>query len=141
MAGLGAYYQVDCHYYLHKTWHEELGAVLQLHVVDLGKGKEILEAPLPVPMDGPIDLAFTIDGKHLQFEIRLPGEGVQKIGPQLSSTILSDDYVFGFTGAFATLMCTDLSGQKTPAAFDHLLVSPQTTSEPSNQIRKQLSLS
>ncbi len=64
----------------------------------------------------------------LKFTYSIDGENWHNIGPELDSSILSDDYVrdnglhyrAAFTGAFVGICCQDLTGNKKYADFDYL---------------------
>jgi xylan 1,4-beta-xylosidase len=82
-----------------------------------------LDAPLPVPADGPVQLGVDVDHERLQFRCALPGQRWQPIGPVLDASLISDEAGRGahgsFTGAFVGMVACDMSGAATPADFSH----------------------
>ncbi len=119
MAGLIAYYDTRNHYYLRVSRDEELGRHLGIIKCDAGNNGEMLETETRLPDDDLVYLKVTIQREVLQFSYSLDNAAWRKLGPELDSTILSDDYfTLGFTGAFVGICAQDLTGHGQHADFD-----------------------
>jgi xylan 1,4-beta-xylosidase len=127
MAGLMAYYDTKCHYYLHVTHDEHVGRCLYLIVSDQGKLSSPLTAPVPIGEGLPCYLRADLDHSDLTFSHSTDGRDWRKIGPVLDSSILSDDYCpgLGFTGMFFALAAQDLTGDGLHADFTELIYRPE----------------
>jgi xylan 1,4-beta-xylosidase len=101
--------------------------VLQVLVCDKYQVREMLEIPLELPGNGPVQLKVDWGGGKVQFFYAITGGDWQKAGPCLDGSILSDDYVqdadqryrAAFTGAFVGVCCQDLSGHGGMATFSN----------------------
>lgn len=130
MAGLIAYYDTENHYYLRISHDGAIGRNLNIIATDDARSREILDADIPLPADGPVGMRLSLKGAALQFEFSVPGAGWQQIGPVLNGAVLSDDHAhLGFTGAFVGLCCQDLTGRRLHADFPDFVYreNPATT--------------
>lgn len=120
-AGLVVYYDTEDHVYLHVTYHESKGRVLQLIRTKNGQYEELLHPAKRITQDGPVELKVSISYDRMQFSYRTGDESWQLIGPELDTTHMSDDSAANvrFTGTFIGMACQDYSGKKRPADFDH----------------------
>ena len=109
-------------YLLGKTCTEDGAAVLTLLRSDTGVIEEVCD-PVPVP-DGPLELRLetTPDGRGAQFRWRANGGDWADIGPVCTTSILTDEYCRGFTGAHVGLYAHDMAGLHGYADFDWLTV-------------------
>jgi len=125
-AGLTAYYDTSCFYFLGVTHDEELGRCLTLNGVDTGEMKDYLSAPVPLPGDGPCHLRLQMRLGELRFGFSVDGERWTQVGPVLDATLLSDEYGFdlSFTGAFVGMCVLDFSGGHRAADFDYFTYQP-----------------
>jgi len=87
-------------------------------------------APVQIPNEGKVKLALQIRGPELQFFYALEGGELQKIGPVLDASLLSDEcgghQAHGsFTGAFVGVAASDLNGTALHADFDYFTYRPQ----------------
>ncbi len=126
MAGLTAFYDTTCHYYLFISHDERLGKVLNLFEMDQNEMRFCLKEPVELD-EGPISLKVVFSKEILQFWYAPNDEQWQKVGPALDATKLSDDYgELTFTGAFVGLCAQDLSGHGKHADFDWFEYSERT---------------
>jgi xylan 1,4-beta-xylosidase len=120
MAGLLAIYDDNNYFYLHLTFHEDQGKIIDLLTCDAGRFDEPLTEKIPVNGWERCRLKAEVDMHLLQFFYAPDAGEWMKIGPAFDASILSDEYTepHRFTGAFVGLCCQDLSGQRKPADFD-----------------------
>ncbi|MCG6901336.1 MAG: glycoside hydrolase family 43 protein [Rhodobacter sp.] len=82
---------------------------------------------VPVP-DGPIEMRVDVDHAAQRFSWRSPGGDWQRIGPDLSAAVISDEGGRGehgsFTGAFVGMFAFDTSGQGHEARFGRFAYAP-----------------
>lgn len=125
MAGLVAYYNAHKFHYLHLTYDDNRGRVLQIMSC---LGDRTLGVTYPskstvgaVPATGKIWLKVRIGEAQLQFSWSADGRDWNSVGGELDASILSDEAGKGdganFTGAFVGMACQDLTGQRLPADF------------------------
>jgi xylan 1,4-beta-xylosidase len=80
-----------------------------------------LAEPVPLPPEGPVELAMDVDGAALKFRWRTV-EDWRPVGPVLDASLISDEAGRGehgsFTGAFVGMVAFDISGAARPADFD-----------------------
>ncbi|OPJ55847.1 glycoside hydrolase family 43 protein [Alkalithermobacter paradoxus] len=125
-AGLANYYNTKNWTYLHVTWNEQKGRILDLIICDNFKfsqplrGKEIV-----IPEDANyVYLRVQVKTTTYEYSYSFDGENWVTIPIQLYSYKLSDDYVHGggfFTGAFVGMQCQDTSGENLYADFDYFV--------------------
>jgi len=79
--------------------------------------------PEPIVDSNKVYLSVQMINENIQFYYSINKEKWNKIGPKLSSYVLSDDYVdpLGFTGMFVGFACQDLNGRNKYADFDYFL--------------------
>lgn len=125
MAGLICLYDNRNFYYLHVTWHEDLGRCLDLQSFVAGEYSEPLhQERISVSDEGPIYLKAKVDYDKLRFFYSEDGKNWNFTGQILDASTLSDEFEKPggdghFTGAFVGMCCQDLSGRKKPADFDY----------------------
>jgi xylan 1,4-beta-xylosidase len=125
-AGLTHYYNRHKFHFAAVTFDPKLGRVLRIMscLGDWPDGRLTFmpDAPLPLPGDGPVQLAADVDGARLQFHWRAGGEWAP-LGPELDASLISDEAGRGehgsFTGAFIGMAAFDTSGAGMPADFDY----------------------
>ncbi|WP_410812692.1 glycoside hydrolase family 43 protein [Micromonospora sp. 067-2] len=132
MAGLVAYYNTRNWHYLHLTWRDTVGPVVDLLSCRRGRLRHLDQ---PVPVTGAVGLHAALDGADLRL-----GHGAPEAEPTwwpetFDATILSDEHateivdgvaeVWGFTGAFFGLWVQDLTGGGAYADFDLARYRPQ----------------
>jgi len=124
-AGLCLYYNTANFYYLYVTGDGASGRRLGILGCDNRSYREVLEHPVVLPPEGGVRLKATVHGGRLAFAYSLEPDLVEvAIGPELDSSILSDDYPaetglgLAFTGAFAALCAQDSSALRISADFD-----------------------
>ncbi len=130
-AGLTAYYNRHKFHFLAVTWHEKAGRSLTILSCPGqwpdGKLSFPLDEPVPVPGEGPVELAVEVEDADLQFFYRAGGDW-QKIGPVLDASVISDEGGRGehasFTGAFVGMACFDTSGSARTADFSRFSYIP-----------------
>jgi len=125
-AGLVAWYNTRCHYYLRVTHDERRGKVLGLFLTDDGVHEEYFDKQIDVNDWPRYYLRAAIDDDTLQFSASPDGKDWQNVGGVLDMTKLSDDYGVGgnnFTGAFIGVRAHDLNGTRVSAHFDHFTLS------------------
>jgi len=125
MAGLIYYYDNISYYYLHITYDEEQGKILNLLSSVLGNTTYPIGRGISLGTVTSIYLRLTCHMEQAQFSYSLDRKNFIDVGPVLDATVLSDDYYAKigecrFTGAFIGICCQDLSGQKKYADFDYL---------------------
>jgi xylan 1,4-beta-xylosidase len=128
MAGLSAYYQTLLYHFLYITHDEKIGGTcLNIMTCDRGRFSFSLEEPVSLGGATRVFLGMSVNCERLTFRYSLDGKKWTSIGPKLDMTIISDEHANampdrcnGFTGAFATLSCHDLSGSRLHADFDYL---------------------
>jgi xylan 1,4-beta-xylosidase len=120
MAGLVTLYDNNNFFYLHSTYHEEKGQILDIMTCNAGKFDEPLTEKISINGWARCYLRVEVDYHLLQFYYSSDEKGWAKIGTVFDASILSDEYTepHRFTGAFVGLCCQDLSGQAKPADFD-----------------------
>ena len=125
MAGLTNYYNTRHWSWIHVTWDEAKGRVLEVTEVDRGRHRSFLRDTVPVP-DGVewVHLRTKVRTRTYTYEYSFDGVQWHPTGVELDAKILSDDYVnqkYGgfFTGAFVGLAAVDYSGYREVATFDH----------------------
>ena len=117
-AGLALFYDNLNYFYLRKYYSETLGqSALSVVQSENGKVTEYLDSRVPVS-DQPVVLKMKIEGHTTYFEWSYKEE-FEKIGPDLDTTKLSDEYCGEFTGTFAGIACTDGVFRKKTADFDY----------------------
>jgi xylan 1,4-beta-xylosidase len=132
-AGLTAYYSRYNFFYLTVTAHSDGQRELLLMSSEVSWPDGNLKFPAPpvkIPNTGKVKLALEIRGPSLQFFYALEGQEMQKIGPVLDASILSDEcgghQAHGsFTGAFVGVAASDLNGTALHADFDYFTYRPQ----------------
>lgn len=122
MAGLICLYDTHNYYYLHVTFHEDLGRCVSI----LSAVNNVYAEPagyVSVPDNAErIWLRAEVDHDKLQFFYATEGEeAFVKIGPVLDASTLSDEACKEgwFTGALVGLCCQDLTGFRKHADFDY----------------------
>ncbi|WP_457324108.1 glycoside hydrolase family 43 protein [Roseateles sp. P5_E11] len=123
-AGLTHYYNRHKFHALLITWADGLGRVLSILSCPGDWPDNRLQFPLgepvPLPAEGPVQLAADIDGPHLQF-LADWGQGWQPVGPVLDASVISDEggraEHASFTGAFIGMLAFDTSGRARTADF------------------------
>lgn len=124
MAGLTCYYNQNNFYYLRYYYSDSLKSpCLGIMLADNGSKDELLEHRVPINTESPIKLKADINREKLQFSYKLDNEEWTSIGPVLDMTILSDEYAFGFTGAFVGITAQDLSKKRKWASFSYFKYS------------------
>lgn len=138
-AGLTAYYSRYNFFYLVVTAHSDGRRELLIMASEAswplgGLERPLMAEPKRIPDVGKVRLAVTVRGRELQFWYNLvdgeeEGEELQKIGPVLDASVVSDEcgghQVHGsFTGAFVGVACSDLNGTALPARFDYFVYRP-----------------
>lgn len=120
MAGLVLYYDEDDHYYLRIGYDEVLGKHLAIIKSDRGQYDE-LDQQVSIHDWKQVYLKAVINEDKVQFLYSKDGKEWNKIGPELYSGLLADEYKqkLSFTGAFAGLCAQDLNGTLQHADFDY----------------------
>lgn len=121
-AGLIYRYDEDHQYLLRFAYDEKLGKkILSIMKVDAG----VYSAPLEgreIVIDGDtVYLRLTGNGATAKFSWSMDGITFREIDYTVNATILSDDYVFGFTGAFVGMAAFDLYDHTGYADFSYFL--------------------
>ncbi|RKO70126.1 glycoside hydrolase family 43 protein [Sphingobacterium puteale] len=120
LAGLACYYDTKHFFSLGLTVDDHGDRQLVLTGVDKTykqlafKGLEGSEAK--------VRLKVSFSNKHFQFYFSTKEGEWDKIGPEIQSSILSDDYTDGFTGAMVGLFSQDMLYEREWAYFDYLKV-------------------
>ncbi|MDC7235498.1 MAG: glycoside hydrolase family 43 protein [Spirochaetales bacterium] len=122
-AGLAAYYDMTSYYYLHVSWDEERKRVLHLQSCQ-HKDISYPVYNLNIPNKGAIHLKLEINRETLQFYWSIKGNEWNPVGPELTTSVISDDFEpdLRFTGAFCALACQDMTGTDLPADFEGLSI-------------------
>ncbi|WP_422372082.1 glycoside hydrolase family 43 protein [Hoeflea sp.] len=131
-AGLVHYYNRHKFHFLAVTWHEEAGRCLSILSCPGdwpdNRLQFPLEAPVPLPESGEVELAAAVDGADLAFSYKVEGADWQRVGPVLDASVISDEGGRGehasFTGAFIGMVAFDTSGSAIPADFREFVYSP-----------------
>jgi xylan 1,4-beta-xylosidase len=132
IAGITHYYNRSKFHSLGLTWHEAFGRVLSIMSSEAdspdGRLRFALDAPQPLPANGPVRLAMRVAHERLQFQWSLPGDGWRDVGPVLDASLISDEAGPGahgsFTGAFAGMFACDMAGTALPADFAQFSYRP-----------------
>jgi len=122
LAGLVAFYDDNSFYALRITFDPDVGQrVLRLTCSDHQKETHPL-ADVALP-EGPIRLRVRLKDTALQFSWAMESGEWQELDHILDATLLSDEYSprFRFTGAYFCLHAQDMTLQKIPADFHHLI--------------------
>ena len=127
-AGLTAYYNRTKFHCLAVGWDETVGRSLTIMSCegDYPEGSLTfpLEAPIPLPPEGTIGLAVSVDHASLQFAYAVTGDW-RSVGPVLDASILSDEAGGGehrsFTGAFVGMVAFSAAGGEIAADFRHFV--------------------
>ncbi|MDG2527213.1 glycoside hydrolase family 43 protein [Caulobacter endophyticus] len=125
MAGLVAYYNGHKHHYLYVSWDEVAGKHLGLMScagdLSLTNTFPLEGARVPLPRHQPVRLKVEVDHERLVFSWALEDGPWHRIGPELDTSVLSDEAGKGeganFTGAFVGMCAQDLTGRRAPADF------------------------
>jgi len=125
-AGLVHYYNRHKFHFLAITHDQRLGRVLMVMSCpgDWPNARLTfpLVEPVPLPGDGPVDLAVEVHGAELTFLYRADDGDWLQAGPSLDASVISDEGGRGehgsFTGAFVGMMAFDTSGAVRHADFD-----------------------
>jgi len=120
MAGLMLYYDRGDYYYLGVVNDDDLKPWLSIFQSDKSQDREYAEARVSVAGMEKLYLRGCMQGAELRFSWSKDGKNWQQIGPVMESWKISDGYgLGGFTGAFWTIGCQDMSGEFAPAYFDY----------------------
>ena len=123
MAGLTCYYNSKKYFYLHVTFDEDNGRVLDLSMcLNNWHSQYPMTAPIVLPEKGTISLKASVVHDAVRFAYRTEGQPWQELGLTLDYSVLCDEVGDGgadanFTGSFVGICCQDLTGQKLPAVF------------------------
>ena len=118
-AGITAFYDIKKWFYLRLTRDYDDQIRIGIEVMDEDNYSE----PITVDVDEPdVWFKMKISNGVLHCFYSINGQDYLRIGEEFDASILSDEYGqgFGFTGAFFTLCCQDLSGRKLPARFSEV---------------------
>jgi xylan 1,4-beta-xylosidase len=120
MAGLVAFYNTDCFYYLFLTWAPHARRCLGLMRCERGAVSYPVEKEYPLDHVERVYLKLAIDYQRIRFFYSLDGERWSAVAWEEDASILSDEHAVpcGFTGNFVGMACQDLSGQRKHADFD-----------------------
>lgn len=120
MAGLSCFYSTECFYYLYISQDEEKGKILGMLACNRGSFTYPLEEEICIEGTDQCYLKAEVNYDRLQFYYAKEVSDWIPVGPVLDTSILSDENASsgGFTGAFFTLSCQDLSGNRKHADFD-----------------------
>ncbi len=126
MAGLTNYYNTRHWSWIHVTWDEVKGRVIEVAEANRGVHTSYLrDATIPVPEDAEwVWLRTKVRKETYTYEYSFDGEAWLGTGVLLDAAVLSDDYVNQsyagfFTGAFVGLAAVDYSGYFETATFDY----------------------
>jgi xylan 1,4-beta-xylosidase len=119
-AGLAAFYNTDCFYYLFVSHAEHAEKCLGLMSCERGNVTFPIEKEFPLTGWKRIFLKLEIDVMRINFFYSPDGINWTRAGCELDASILSDEHALpcGFTGNFIALACQDISGGKLHADFD-----------------------
>lgn len=131
-AGLVHYYNRHKFHFLAVTWEPEVGRALTIMSCPgdwpLERLTWPLDAPVPLPAEGAVELAMQVSGAELRFLWRTGAEW-QPIGPVLDAGVISDEGGRGehasFTGAFCGMAAFDLTGAALGADFSRFDYMPE----------------
>jgi len=130
-AGLTAYYSRYNFHYLTVTAHSDGQRELLIMSSEASHpdGRLRFQAPVKIPNEGPVRLALTIRGPHLQFFYAMGDVPLTAIGEVLDASLLSDECGGhaehgSFTGAFVGVAASDLNGTALPADFSGFVYRP-----------------
>ncbi|KAF5963792.1 putative beta-xylosidase [Fusarium bulbicola] len=134
-AGLTAYYSRFNFFYLHITANEDGERLLSIMSSEESWPTGSLQIhhldPISLPPAGKVKLALTIREVELQFYYSIEDKPLEKYGPVLDASQLSDECSCGprgsggsFTGAFVGMACSDLNGNGKSAEFDYFVYRP-----------------
>src|SRR5699024_4383215 len=123
MAGLIYYYNTNNYLYLAVTYDEDRNKkLLSIMRNDRGAYDEPLGEPLELENKSTHTIKVVVEDESLQCFADTHGDKLEKVGPVLDASKISDDYVEapyhgklidqGFTGAFVGMCVQDLSGRK-----------------------------
>ena len=122
-SGLVNYYNTENWTALQVTWHEDLGRILELSVMDNIDLSQPLQNKIVVPESVEyVYLRTTVEYESYYYSYSFDGTEWVRIEMPFPSIKLSDDYILGggfFTGAFVGMQCEDISGQSIPADFKY----------------------
>ncbi len=109
-AGIVNYYNSSAFYYLRIYYSESLGGIaLGIMKSDKEGKKEIKKSRVLIEKENmPIYLKCVVKDRDLQYFYSFDGDNYQKIGEKQDVTILSDEYVTGFTGSVFGVTAQDL---------------------------------
>ena len=119
MAGLIFLYDTDNYLYLHISRDEDVGKCITLLKAE-NKKYEYLTDYIPVRENEAIYLKMKTENAMTQFYYGYSEEKLQKIGPLVNASFLSDEACEEgwFTGAMIGICCQDLTGFGKYADFD-----------------------
>ncbi len=119
MAGLTAFYSGRNHYLFAISRADDGTRRLILFKRSSGGEEQLLpEDGIRVPERGEMRLAFQLRGPRIQFLYSTEPTGpLLPAGADQDATILTDEHLGSFTGAFAGLVAIDLSGKRKAADF------------------------
>lgn len=119
MAGLIFLYDTDNYLYLHISRDEDVGKCITLLKTE-NKRYEYLTDYIPVRENEAIYLKMKTENAMTQFYYGYSEEELQKIGPLINASFLSDEACDEgwFTGAMIGICCQDLTGFGKYADFD-----------------------
>lgn len=119
MAGLIFLYDTDNYLYLHISRDEDVGKCITLLKAE-NKKYEYLTDYIPVRENEAIYLKMKTENAMTQFYYGYSEEELQKIGPLVNASFLSDEACEEgwFTGAMIGICCQDLTGFGKYADFD-----------------------
>ena len=119
MAGLIFLYDTDNYLYLHLSRDEDVGKCITLLKAE-NKKYEYLTDYIPVRENEAIYLKMKTENAMTQFYYGYSEEELQKIGPLVNASFLSDEACEEgwFTGAMIGICCQDLTGFGKYADFD-----------------------
>lgn len=120
MAGLVAFYNTDCFYYLFLTWAPHSRRCLGLMKCEKGNVSYPVEKEYPTHDWDKVYLKLTIDHERIRFFYSKDAQQWMAVGWEQDASILSDEHAVpcGFTGNFVGMACQDLSGTRMHADFD-----------------------
>ncbi|MDR2976427.1 MAG: glycoside hydrolase family 43 protein [Streptococcaceae bacterium] len=126
MAGLTNYYNDQHWSFVHVTWNEINGHVIEIGENNRGNYRSYLkDAAIKIPEETEyVYFRTKVRKEFYHYEYSFDGQNFIEIPVQLDSKVLSDDYVlqtYGgfFTGAFVGLAVVDYSGYEKSAKFDY----------------------
>jgi xylan 1,4-beta-xylosidase len=122
MAGLVCYYNALKFHYLYLCRDDVHGKHLRvMSALPDQPSADAFTEPVPIGVEGPLELRAEIRFDTLRFAWRVPGEEWQWLPQSFDASILSDEAsapgLPNFTGAFVGMACQDLSGSARAADF------------------------